>query len=88
MGLAITGIVVRRLANVDLGQRHGIEPDQFNVILDDSSKQALRELLQTVEQQAVHGKLETSAISATMCRPPHAPSESVRSYFAAISRAS
>jgi hypothetical protein len=60
MGLAITGIGVRRLANVDLGQRHGIEPDQFNVILDDSSKQALRELLQTVEQQAVHGKLETS----------------------------
>jgi hypothetical protein len=48
------------LANVDLGQRHGIEPDQLNVILDDSNKQALRELLQTVEQQAVHGKVETS----------------------------
>jgi hypothetical protein len=57
MGLVITGIVVRRLAKVDLGQRHGIEPDQLNAILDDGSKQALRGLLQTVEQQAVHGTL-------------------------------
>jgi hypothetical protein len=59
MGLVITGIVVGRLAKVDLGQRHGIEPDQLNVILDDSSKPELRELLQTAEQQAGHGTLET-----------------------------
>jgi hypothetical protein len=50
MGLVITGIVVRRLAKVNIGQLHGRQPDQVNVILNDASKQALRELLQTVEQ--------------------------------------